>query len=668
MRQIASRITGRAWPRAVLVLAVFAACGRAEETRSALETQEERAFKQAAAIADPSIVRIETVGGLDLVGKVLTGTGPTTGVVVSPDGYIITSSFNFASKPASILVTLPDGRRFPAEQVATDSARMLTLIKIDVQGERTELTPITAAKRDEIRVGQWSIALGRTYDLKFPNISVGIVSAVNRIWGRAIQTDAKTSPANYGGPLVDLSGRAIGVLVPLSPQKSGQTAGVEWYDGGIGFAIPMEDIYRHLEQMKQGKDLKPGLMGIGFEDQGVLAGEAKITRVRPESPADKAGLQVGDLIVEADGQPIHRVPDLRHILGRKYAGESVQIAFRRGEEQTPRNVTIELVDKLVPYESGYIGILPVRTAIGEEASGVTVREVLADTPASQAGLQRHDRITKINDEPISTVGQLSDVVGRILPGESIRLSVQRGEKSLSLELTLAGKPTTIPEQLSTTAVPSPKTKPEEKLGRLTGTLPGNDTAAYWAYVPDQYNPAYEYTLVVWLHPAGDTMEADLHKAWQEHCNRRGIILLAPKAEDLSGWKANEAEIVKQIIDQFREQYSIAPSRVVLLGYAEGGEFAWKIGFKYRELIRGLALVSAPLRSAPPDNDPDYPVQIFLASRANDPLERVAKQVVQVLQKMKFPVWWESFPKTEGENIPEELTEKIVRWVDALDRI
>ena len=99
------------------------------EPGASIELKEEQAIKQAAAVVAPSLVRIETVGGLDRVGQVLTVTGPTTGIIVSPDGYIISSAFNFAARPASILVTLPDGRRLPAMQIATDKLKMLTLIK-----------------------------------------------------------------------------------------------------------------------------------------------------------------------------------------------------------------------------------------------------------------------------------------------------------------------------------------------------------------------------------------------------------------------------------------------------------------------------------------------------------------------------------------------------------
>ncbi len=161
---------------------------------------EEEAFKTAAAIAEPSIVQIQTIGGLDVVGELIAGSGPTTGVVVSADGEILTSSFNFASKPSSVIVMLGDGRKLPAEIVATDQIRQVTLIRV----KQTGLTPIAVAPRKELQVGQWTIALGRTYDPAFPNLSVGILSALNRIWGKAVQTDAKISPANYGGPLVDL--------------------------------------------------------------------------------------------------------------------------------------------------------------------------------------------------------------------------------------------------------------------------------------------------------------------------------------------------------------------------------------------------------------------------------------------------------------------------------
>jgi serine protease Do len=229
---------------APVALIVAAGARAAPSADAGLEGLEEQAFREAAALVAPSVVRVQTVGGLDRVGQVLTGTGPTTGVVISSDGFIVSSAFNFASKPSSILIQLADGRRLPATLVATDRARMLTLLKVESDG----LTPAPVAGDSPVRVGQWAIALGRTYEVEQPSVSVGIVSALNRIWGKAIQTDAKVSPVNYGGPLVDIEGRTLGVLVPLSVGENEETAGVEWYDSGIGFAVPMKDVLAAAER------------------------------------------------------------------------------------------------------------------------------------------------------------------------------------------------------------------------------------------------------------------------------------------------------------------------------------------------------------------------------------------------------------------------------------
>ena len=133
---------------------------------------------------------------------------------------------------------------------------------------------------------------------------VGIVSATHRIWGKAIQTDAKISPANYGGPLVDIRGRVLGVLVPLSPQphaargETSEVAGAEWYDSGIGFAVPLDEILPRLPAMREGKDQHPGLLGVSLKTGDIYSLPAEIAASQAGSPAYKAGLRAGDTIVE----------------------------------------------------------------------------------------------------------------------------------------------------------------------------------------------------------------------------------------------------------------------------------------------------------------------------------------------------------------------------------
>src|SRR5436309_5901707 len=222
-----------------------------------LDELQEKAMKAAVDKVAPCVVQIETTGGTDIIDTgprgqpIRKGVGPTTGLIVSADGYVISSAFNFANKPSLILVAIPGRKdRLPAKIVSTDHARFLTLLKVEATG----LPVATATPRKEIKVGQWSLALGRTWAAADhpPSVSAGIISAVNRIWGKAVQTDAKVSPVNYGGPLIDVEGGVQGILVPASPTAEGQTAGFEWYDSGIGFAVPLEDILAVLPRMKKG--------------------------------------------------------------------------------------------------------------------------------------------------------------------------------------------------------------------------------------------------------------------------------------------------------------------------------------------------------------------------------------------------------------------------------
>ena len=106
-------------------------------------------------------------------------------------------------------------------------------------------------------------------------VSIGIISALSRVWGKAIQTDAKISPINYGGPIIDIQGRVQGILIPASPRGEDETAGFEWYDSGIGFAIPMEDILAVLPRLKKGKDLHKGILGIAMKNPQDIYGVSK---------------------------------------------------------------------------------------------------------------------------------------------------------------------------------------------------------------------------------------------------------------------------------------------------------------------------------------------------------------------------------------------------------
>ena len=649
------------WLKVAVVL-LLPAAAVAQEPPADLAAREEQAFKEAAALVAASVVRVQTVGGFESVGRVLTGTGPTTGLVVSADGYIISSTFNFASQPSSVLVELPDGRRLPAKTVAHDRARMLTLLKIDVTG----LKPASAAPKESFAVGQWAIALGRTYDTPAPSLSVGILSALDRIWGRAVQTDAKVSPINYGGPLVDIEGRVIGVLAPLSQRATGRTAGVEWYDSGIGFAVPLADVYSVLDRLKTGKDLLPGLLGITLKRADPYATAAVIDRVRYNSPAGKAGFQPGDTIVEIDGKKIARIVQVKHVLGNRYAEDKLQVVVRRKQQLIKSDLV--LAGKLEPYESAYLGILPSRSDRGD---GAGVRLVLPQSPAATAGLVAGEHIVGFDDTAVTDAAGLLDLVSRQRPGTKARLEVLRGQTRRMVEVTLARVPDVVPAAITPVEIPVPAAPAagadSPRTGRFTEDLKAHEHS-YWAYVPETYNPKGRYGLMVWIHPFGDTMEADLLAAWQAVCDARGIILVGPKAAKVSGWNLNEAGFVEAVVKLFQDRYSIDSTRVFLHSFSDGARFGWHLAFKYRELFRGVAIAAEPLRTRAPENRPEFRMQVQLVCGAQDNLLRLVRRTRDLLKSMKYPV---SFTTVTGESHtypPVEFVDEIGRWADCLDRI
>ena len=623
-----------------------------------IEALEEEAFKAATAIADPSIVQIQTIGGLDVVGELIAGTGPTTGVVVTPDGEIITSSFNFASKPSSIIVTLSDGRKFPADVVASDLVRQVTLIKI----QQTGLTPLVPAPRQELQVGQWTIALGRTYDVSFPNLSVGILSALNRIWGKAVQTDAKISPANYGGPLIDLQGRCIGILVPMSPQGDDEAVGVEWYDAGIGFAVPLEEILPQLETLRRGENIRPGRMGVMFDDKGPVSGAALAGEIRPNSPAEHAGLKTGDLIVQANGKPIERIPQLKTILGPLAAGSVLSLVVKRDDKELP--LTITLAAEIPPLEYPMLGVLPART-VAKDSKGVTLRYVFPDSPAARAKLQAGDAIEKLNGVEITTSTQLAALVETLRVGTSTKASVRRAGGAIEeVTLELAALSSAVPVKLASDVGPVAEPgKAPARTGRLDEQIPGTEGRKYWIYVPKTSQPK-QYGLVLWLHPDGHTGEAEQLKLWRSACEERGLIFAGLLADGT--WTGQDGPLLKGLLDQLMSKYPIDRQRVVMLGEQEGGEFALLAAMKLKEEIRAGISVDAGLGMPLPDNEVGRRQQFVILPRAGSSRFRATRNTLKNLSEKKIPTLELAAP--EGDGLDELTVKQLVLWIDSLDRI
>jgi len=309
-----------------------------------------KAMRVAVEKVQPSIVMIETFGSVDAPppegrggrrrpgsasGIAKPGEGATTGVIVSPDGYIITSTFNFLRKPPIITVVLDDGKQHLAKLVAQDHLRKLALLKIqDAEG----LAVPQFVDRDELRVGQWAVSVGWGFGGEKPAIAKGVVSATSRMSGLAVQTDANISPANYGGPLIDIRGRVIGICTPMSPRSRSAAAGVEWYDSGIGFAVPLGS-GGWLDALMAGNDVHPGMMGVNV--QPVPKGRGvNIVNVVDGSPAGKAGVKKGDRLTHINGKEIRDLMELRAVIGGYAAGEEISVTLKNGDKSRDVKMTL----------------------------------------------------------------------------------------------------------------------------------------------------------------------------------------------------------------------------------------------------------------------------------------------------------------------------------------
>src|SRR5439155_20741698 len=208
-------------------------------------------------------------------------------------------------------------------------------------------------------------------------------------------------------PLVDLDGRVMGILVPASPHAEGETAGVEWYDSGIGFAIPLEDVLAALPRLKQGQDLKKGVLGIQAKGQDRYGALPEIAAVSPGSTAAKASIKPGDIIKEIDGKPVVNMAQVLHRLGTKYEGDTVAVKLLRGKEEI-NHPKLVLGSAASAVSTPFLGLLPMRD---DPELGVEVRFVYPKSPADTAGIKVGDRITKVGPGP-TTMGPLQPFAGR----------------------------------------------------------------------------------------------------------------------------------------------------------------------------------------------------------------------------------------------------------------
>jgi len=295
------------------------------------------AIEQVAAQVIPAVVYVSVraiVPGLFGFGQIQEGVG--SGVIFDPRGYILTNDHVIAGAQ-EIRVVLSDGRQFSGRVLGRSPSNDIAVVKID--GANLPVAPL--GDSDQLRVGQWVIAIGNALGPEGgPTVTAGVVSALDRTIGPGfgepaigplIQTDAAINPGNSGGPLVDLAGRVVGI----------NSAKIQTAEG-IGFAIPINKAKEIVQQLLEARpraylgitsvSMTPALAAAyGLPVQrGIL-----IVDVAPDSPAERAGLQPGDIIVRVDDRDVTRSDELQAVLAAHQPGDQVRIVVnRQGREQT----------------------------------------------------------------------------------------------------------------------------------------------------------------------------------------------------------------------------------------------------------------------------------------------------------------------------------------------
>ncbi len=258
--------------------------------------------------------------------------GPVSGVLVSSDGYIVTSLFNVrGNNIKKIKVTLPSGKRLEATRLGWDENTDVAVIK--VKGK--DLPHVKFAKTSHLKPGHFIVVVGRGDDRLSLTVNFGIVSALNRLDGRAIQIDAALNYGNTGGVVVDIDGKAVGIACHVSDRA------VTGQNSGVGFMTPPEKLLENLVLMKEGakikKDKKP-FLGVQASQGAKDIKGAEVVRVLPNTPAAEAGMQNGDIIVEFNGAKITDWDSLREEIAKTTVGQKVKLKIKRADAE----VTLEL--------------------------------------------------------------------------------------------------------------------------------------------------------------------------------------------------------------------------------------------------------------------------------------------------------------------------------------
>lgn len=606
-------------------------------------------MRQAAERVSGSVVQIETLGGLETVDGNYFAAGPATGTILTSDGLIVTSAYTVVHQPTTILVRFSNGNRTTAEIIARDHSRGLILLKAS---NVTDCPVPTVLPEPEVRVGQWAVAIGRTFQPDQINTNVGIISAKDRVLGKVIQTDAKVSANNYGGPLVDAQGRVMGILCAISPRGNEPLAGVDWYDSGIGFAVPMSDIMARLPRWSAPEDLYPGKIGISPATTEQFASPVVVARVGAKSPAKAAGLEVDDIITAVDGRTIRRFPDLQHALNRRYAGEVATVTIQRGEQTF--DTQVELAQTIDPLRLTWIGIL---AETNPDKNGLEVEFVFPESPAANAGVQVGDVIQTIQDRAVTTYEAAALALAQFEPEDTCSITLLRGGQPLELNLLLSD----LSSQLSRPSEPAAAGNAEVQRFQLEQFPNACDVV-----VPAGFKADGTFGLLVWLGVPGKHDQPELKEAWEAIAARQKVLVMAPHASEDRRWTQADVEIVNGMIQRVLQDYNLSVQKTAVSGEGAGRNLAWLIATDNSRPVQGVGLlgIPVPMNRPLPENQPTK--RLFAACWLSErQMEQVrGSELTSQLTRAGLPTAFLSSDQPQNETTREELAS----WLMTLDRL
>ncbi len=362
-----------------------------------------------------------------------------SGFILSSDGYVITNH-HVINDATEVIVKLTDRREFEAEVIGSDERSDIALLKVDAK----DLPVVSIGSSEKLKVGEWVLAIGSPFGFEH-SVTAGIVSAKGRSLPREnyvpfIQTDVAINPGNSGGPLFDLDGNVIGI----NSQIYSRTGGFM----GLSFAIPVDMAMQVIEQIKTTGHVARGWLGVLIQDVTRELAEsfgmekprgALVAKVMPDSPAEKAGFKVGDVVIRFNGVEIHRSSNLPPLVGVSPVGKKVKVEIlRKGKTEVLRVKLGELpesdeeVTGKAPRtaDDSRLNILVTdlteeqRNRLDIKEGGVLVSRVQAG-PARKAGVRRGDVILSINNTDIQNADQFKDLVESLPADKSVPLLVQR---------------------------------------------------------------------------------------------------------------------------------------------------------------------------------------------------------------------------------------------------